>query len=554
MVCKYLWDNNICLDLLLNRTSDNPEIMELIQLFLSSQLEIFVSTAQIPGLNYMFYRQRKETGVDKSIVNIEWTNFMKLIKFVKSPSYIDIENSLAKSDLEDYQITLSAETIGAKIITADKALLKKCTDAITTKQAIKEIQSVKAEKITFLDLKSINDSFEPGIEQAIDRVLKSGWYLLGTEVKAFEQEYAEYIGTKHCIGVANGLDALRLILKAYIELGIMKAGDEIIVPANTYIASILAISDNRLVPVLVEPDLETYNIDSYKIEAKITERTKGIMIVHLYGQNAMHPEIQRLVDKYDLKLIEDNAQAAGCRYTKKEVSQLVPILRECTTEETLCNTVYNTVKPCVPKKTGSLGNAAGHSFYPGKNLGCLGDGGAVTTDDDELAAVIRALANYGSSKKYKNDYKGLNSRLDEIQAAILRAKLPRLDVDNQRRREIAQYYCDHIINAAVSLPHNNNFSLFTSNCSLTHVWHIFIIRTANREKLQNYLTENGIQTLIHYPTPPHQQRAYKEWNSLSFPITEQIHNEVLSLPISPVMTNKDFEKIVEVLNNFKEKL
>ena len=536
MACKYLWDNNICLDLLLNRTTDNPEIMELMQLFLSSQLEIFVSTAQIPGLNYMFYRQRKETGVDKSIVNIEWTNFMNLIKFVKSPSYIDIENSLAKSDLEDYQITLSAKTIGAKIITADKALLKKCKDAITTKQAIKEIQSVKADKITFLDLKSINDSFEPGIEQAIDRVLKSGWYLLGTEVKAFEQEYAEYIGTKHCIGVANGLDALRLILKAYIELGIMHEGDEIIVPANTYIASILAISDNRLVPVLVEPDLETYNIDPYQIEAKITERTKGIMMVHLYGQNAMHPEIQRLVDQYNLKLIEDNAQAAGCRYT---VSHSV-----------------NIEEHSVTIKTGSLGHAAGHSFYPGKNLGCLGDGGAVTTDDDELAAVIRALANYGSNKKYKNDYKGLNSRLDEIQAAILRAKLPRLDADNQRRREIAQYYCDNIKNELITLPIPN--SQFIIRNFPAHVWHLFVIRYTNRTKLQAYLTENGIQTLIHYPTPPHHQQAYKEWNQLNFPITEQIHNEVLSLPISPVMREEEIEKVVEVLNNyslyFKDKL
>lgn len=368
--------------------------------------------------------------------------------------------------------------------------------------------------IKFLDLKSINDSFEPELSQSIYRVLDSGWYLLGNEVNAFEQEYAEYIGTKHCIGVANGLDALRLILKAYVELGIMKEGNEIIVPANTYIATILAITDNRLKPVLVEPDLNTYNIDPTKIEDKITERTKGIMIVHLYGQCAMRPEIQQLVDKYNIKLFEDNAQAAGAFYQGK--------------------------------RTGSLGNAAGHSFYPGKNIGCLGDGGAVTTNDDELAAVIHALANYGSNKKYVNAYQGLNSRLDEIQAAILRTKLPRLDADNQRRREIAQYYLNNIKHPEIILSKVDALN----NLKLSHVWHIFIIRTKHRDKLQQYLTDNGIQTLIHYPIPPHQQLAYKEWNDLSFPITEQIHHEVLSLPISPVMKDEEVKIIVEIINRF----
>lgn len=373
--------------------------------------------------------------------------------------------------------------------------------------------------INFLDLKAINDSFEPELSVAIKRVLDSGWYLLGNEVKAFEQEYANYIGSKHCIGVANGLDALRLILKAYIEIGVMQEGDEIIVPANTYIATILAITDNRLVPVLVEPDINTYNIDPIKIEEKITERTKGIMIVHLYGQNAMHPEIQRIVDKYNLKLIEDNAQAVGAYYGEK--------------------------------RTGSIGNAAGNSFYPGKNLGCLGDGGAITTDDDELANVIRALANYGSNKKYHNDYQGLNSRLDEIQAAILRTKLPRLDADNQRRREIAQYYCENINHPEITLPSNYSFRTSRSLSAVEgHVWHLFIIRHLRRDELQKYLTDNGIQTLIHYPIPPHQQLAYKEWNRLSYPITEQIHNEVLSLPISPVMSDEEFKRVVEVFNSY----
>jgi dTDP-4-amino-4,6-dideoxygalactose transaminase len=317
------------------------------------------------------------------------------------------------------------------------------------------------------------------------------------------------------------LDALRLILKAYIELGVMHEGDEIIVPANTYIATILAITDNRLKPILVEPDIKTYNLNPFLIEEKITIRTKGIMLVHLYGQNAMHPEIQRLVDKYSLTLIEDNAQAAGASHRGK--------------------------------RTGSLGNAAGHSFYPGKNIGCLGDGGAVTTNDDELAAVIRALANYGSNKKYVNDYQGLNSRLDEIQAAILRTKLPRLNADNQRRREIANYYLENIKNPDIILPHSfirDNLEPETLNLELSHVWHIFIIRTSNRDKLQYYLTNNGIQTLIHYPIPPHQQLAYKEWNKWSFPITEKIHKEVLSLPISPVLTDGEITKITNFLRQY----
>lgn len=363
--------------------------------------------------------------------------------------------------------------------------------------------------IKFLDLKAINDSFEPELSQAIKRVLDSGWYLLGNEVKSFEQEYSNYIGTKHCIGVANGLDALRLILKAYIEMGIMKEGDEIIVPANTYIASILAITDNRLIPILVEPDLNTYNIDPFLIEKKITERTKGIMIVHLYGQNALHPAIQRLVEKYNLKLIEDNAQAVGAYY--------------------------------VEKRTGSLGHAAGNSFYPGKNLGALGDGGAVTTDDDELADVVRTLANYGSKIKYQNLYIGLNSRLDEIQAAILRTKLKRLDKDNQRRREIAQYYLENIVHPDMILP---------QFIPQSYNGHVFVIRIPFRDQFQKYLNENGIQTLIHYPIPPHKQLAYNEWNNLSFPITELIHQQVLSLPISPVMTNEEVLEVVKRVNNY----
>lgn len=365
--------------------------------------------------------------------------------------------------------------------------------------------------IKFLDLKAINSSYEPELSQSIKRVLDSGWYLLGNEVKSFESEYSHYIGTNYCIGVGNGLDALRLILRAYIEMGLMQEGDEIIVPANTYIASILAITDNKLVPVFIEPDINTYNIGPFKIEEKITERTKGIMIVHLYGQNAMHPKIQRLSEKFNLKLIEDNAQATGAFYGEK--------------------------------RTGSLCDAAGHSFYPGKNLGAIGDAGAITTNDKELATIIRAIANYGSNKKYVNDYQGLNSRMDEIQAAVLRIKLKRLDEDNQKRQEIAQYYIENITNSEIILPR------IDSNKN-THVWHLFVIRNKQRDKLQSYLIEKGIQTLIHYPIPPHKQKAYKKWNGLSFPITEKIHDEVLSLPISPLMSKEEVMVVTKIINKF----
>jgi dTDP-4-amino-4,6-dideoxygalactose transaminase len=431
--------------------------------------------------------------------------------------------------------------------------------------------------VKFLDLKAINDSFEPDISLAVKRVLDSGWYLQGNEANAFEKEYAAYIGTKHCIGVANGLDALRLILKAYIEIGQMTEGDEIIVPANTFIASILAISDNHLTPVLVEPDINTYNIDPLKIEERITEKTRGIMIVHLYGQNAMHPEIQRLMDKYNLKLIEDNAQAIGAFYNGKlEIEndklkvQTSSIQYPASPSDqghpggqhpassiqypasSIQHPATSNQQPAT-RRTGSLGHASGHSFYPGKNLGCLGDGGAVTTNDDELASVIRALANYGSNKKYICDFKGLNSRLDEIQAAILRVKLSRLDADNQRRQEIAQYYCENITVRDIVLPCNStHFEPETLNFKPPHVFHLFVVRHPLRDKIQKYLAEKGIQTLIHYPVPPHKQLAYKELNSLTLPMTEKIHNEVLSLPVSPVMTEHEVKDVVNALNHFRD--
>lgn len=376
--------------------------------------------------------------------------------------------------------------------------------------------------IPFLSLKRINAQYATELKQVAAEVIESGWYLLGERVKIFEQKLSEYIGVKHSIACGNGLDALRLILRAYIELGMIKEGDEIIVPANTYIATILAITDNRLKPVLVEPDINTYNLDISIIENYITEKTKAIMVVHLYGQVCWNNNLEEIAKKYNLLIIEDNAQAIGALY-------LDPISKQL-------------------KRTGSLGNAAGNSFYPGKNLGALGDAGAVTTNDDRLAEVVRALGNYGSKQKYINDYQGFNSRMDEIQAAFLTVKLKYLDEENQKRREIAQFYCENIKNDKIILPIDSKKIKITEY--LSHVWHLFVIRTKERDKLQKYLAEHGIQTLIHYPIPPHKQKAYKEWNNLYFPITEALHHEVLSLPMSPSLHFSEIKKVIEVINNY----
>jgi dTDP-4-amino-4,6-dideoxygalactose transaminase len=388
--------------------------------------------------------------------------------------------------------------------------------------------------IKFLDIQKINAQYAEELKQAAAEVIDSGWYLLGERVQQFEENLAAYIGVKHAIGVANGLDALRLILKAWMEMGIMQEGDEVIVPANTYIASILAITDNRLKPVLVEPDINTYNLDISLIEQHITSRTKAIMVVHLYGQVCWSEELEAIAKKHNLKIIEDNAQAIGAIEGKgrKEKGE---------------------------RRTGSLGHAAGFSFYPGKNLGALGDGGAVTTNDDELVQVVRALANYGSTKKYVNDYQGLNSRLDEIQAAFLNVKLKYLDAENQHRRQIAEYYCENIQKPDIILPVSPDFfniPQLTPNPKtqtpnpLSHVWHLFVIRHPHRDALQKHLSENGIQTLIHYPIPPHKQLAYKQWKDFSFPVTEKIHNEVISLPMSPVLTDDEIKKVVQVINQY----
>lgn len=360
--------------------------------------------------------------------------------------------------------------------------------------------------IKFLDLQKINNRFRDEMDTRIKEILDVGWYLSGKWNDTFAKNFAAFCGTKHAVGVANGLDAINLIIRGY-GFG---PGDEIIVPANTYIATILAITENGCTPVLVEPDMNTYNIDVEKIEEKITPRTRAIVVVHLYGQAVQMAKIWELAKKYNLKIIEDAAQAHGAIYDGKRV--------------------------------GNLGDAAAFSFYPGKNLGALGDAGGVTTNDTELFQRICAIANYGSDRKYHHIYKGVNSRLDEIQAALLDIKLPHLDADNARRREISKYYRENITNPKIILP-----KTYDENA---HVWHIFAVRCENRDELCKYLNDHDVQTNIHYPTPPHKQGAYSEWNDMSFPLSEEIHRTVASLPMSPVLTDAEVQTVVDLVNKF----
>ena len=369
--------------------------------------------------------------------------------------------------------------------------------------------------IPFLDLKDINQQYRSELIEACTRVIDSGWYIGGAELESFEQNFAEYCGTQFAIGVANGLDALILTLRAWKELGKLQDGDEVIVPSNTYIASILAITANNLTPVLVEPDLATYNIDPLKIEQAITSKTRVILPVHLYGQLAAMSEIMAIAQQHKLLVLEDSAQSHGAQTQGK--------------------------------KAGHWGHASGFSFYPGKNLGALGDAGAITTNDAELANMLKALRNYGSHEKYKNLVPGVNSRLDEIQAAMLDIKLKFLNEEIQHRRQIANLYLTGIKNPNIELPLTD----INAETYEQHVWHLFVIRTQNRDALQQHFTENGIQTLIHYPIPPHKQQAYKEWNDLSYPISEKIHAEVLSLPIGPTLSLEEAQKVVDLCNQFQ---
>lgn len=370
--------------------------------------------------------------------------------------------------------------------------------------------------IKYLDLQAVNHPYE----HAADEVLRSGWYLRGEQTRRFEQHYADYIGTKHCIGCGNGLDALTLILRAYKEMGVMNDGDEVIVPANTYIASILAVTENNLTPVLVEPDIHTLQIDDSLIEQAVTKRTRAIMIVHLYGRCAFTSRIGDICRRYGLKLIEDNAQAHGCRPVQAPPE--------------------NGMGGATIRLTGSLGNAAAHSFYPTKNLGAFGDAGAVTTDDDELAAIVRSIGNYGSARKYVFDHIGRNSRLDEVQAAILDAKLRDLDTMNDRRRALARVYINKVKHPDITIP----------QCDRDSVYHIFPILSPRRDELQQYLLQHGVGTEIHYPIPPHRQQCYNGWHQLSLPVTERIHAEELSLPCNPAMTIEEASHVADLLNSF----
>lgn len=370
--------------------------------------------------------------------------------------------------------------------------------------------------VPFLDLKAINGQYRDDLVEAATRVIDSGWYIQGTEVRAFEEEFANYCGSKHCIGVANGLDALTLTLRAWKEMGKLKEGDEVIVPANTYIASILAITENRLKPVLVEPDEVTYNLCPRKTAEAITPNTRAIVAVHLYGRISPMSELMQLAEEHALLVLEDAAQAHGASIGGR--------------------------------KAGSWGHAAGFSFYPGKNLGALGDAGSVTTNDGELARTLRALSNYGSHTKYENVYRGVNSRLDEMQAALLRVKLRHLEAEIRRRREVALAYAQGVNHPTI---HNPIAAGGTPETLESHVFHLYVIRTMHRESLQAHLSNTGVQTLIHYPVPPHQQQAYSAWNSESYPVTESIHLEVLSLPVSPVMTSAQVQSVIDACNSFE---
>jgi len=385
-------------------------------------------------------------------------------------------------------------------------------------------------RVDYLPLSRITAMRASEIHQAVSQVIDGGWYLRGEATEQFERAYAEYIGTSHCIGVANGLDALTLILRAYKELGVLRDGDEVIVPANTFIATVLAITENRLVPVFVEPRLDTYQIDDRLLEQAITPRTRALMLVHLYGRPAYTPLIAAFCQNHHLLLLEDNAQAHGA---------LVPYAAILSQPSRTSS--QPSLPSSQPSRTGSLGHAAAHSFYPGKNLGALGDAGAVTTSDPQLAALIRSLGNYGSSRKYVFDYVGRNSRLDELQAAVLSVKLKYLDLDNTRRRQIAHHYIKEVQNPLITLPTPSE-----------SVYHIFPVLCRRRDELQNFLAEKGVGTVIHYPIPPHRQACYsQQFGRLSLPVTEQIHREELSIPCHQAMTDDEVATVIDLLNRFR---
>lgn len=500
----YILDNDFLIDIFNEESKTKESYLSILEYLIKNKIG-YVSSSSITKLEYLINKFHSEK---KSI----FRTLLNKLNIAKTPSYIVFDNKLAQLDLGNYLIELSAMALGAFVITSNKNFLKESDIAISPAEFFEmEEKEEKKINVPFLDLKQINFEKYAELEKAYDDTMRSGWFILGKQEEEFEREFAEYCGAKYCIGVGNGLDALVLILEGYKKLGILNKGDEVIVPANTYIATILAVSKADLAPVLVEPDIQSYNIDPSKIEEKITKKTKVILPVHLYGQCAAMEEISHIAKNYNLLLIDDCAQAQGAVYKGK--------------------------------RTGNLAHASGFSFYPGKNLGALGDAGAITTNNQELAETIKAIRNYGSHIKYQNLFKGVNSRLDELQAAFLREKLKTLNTENEKRREIAEYYLQNIKNESISLP---KFVVRES-----HIWHVFIVRCSERDRLKEYLKEHNIGTVIHYPIPPHKQDAYSEWNNLSFPITEKIHREVLSLPISPVMSVEQIKYVVEIINQFK---
>lgn len=505
---NFLLDNNIIIDNLVGaRSSLYPTTKQVYEELCANQsYDAYISSSSLDNIEYVLFSELKKTlqlsnKQTNAIVHAAIKDLLIYVKIAKTPSYIEIDFE----DIEDSLIIASAKAIDAKVITRDMGMIKKYPDiALHVDDFIKQHQE-KAQNIPFLDLKAAQQDLSSELEQSFDRTLNSGWYILGNEVKQFEQEFAEYCEAEHCVGVGNGLEALHMILRAY---GIGE-GDEVIVPSNTYIATWLAVNYAGAAPVPVEPDESTYNIDPIRIKAAITPQTKAIIVVHLYGQPADMDAINAIAKKHNLKVIEDAAQAHGARYKGKRV--------------------------------GSLGDAAGFSFYPGKNLGALGDGGAVTTNDADLADKVRVLCNYGSRVKYHNEVKGFNSRLDELQAAFLREKLKQLDEWNERRAKVAKRYLDCLAGKSLGLPFIPDW------CS--PAWHLFVIRHPRRDQLQRTLGDAGIGTLVHYPIPPHLQVAYKAdgWTKGSFPIAEQMADELLSLPMGPHINVQQVNHVCEIL-------
>jgi dTDP-4-amino-4,6-dideoxygalactose transaminase len=505
---RVLLDSNLVLDYLLGRKQINALWEKLPLYLIQHQIPFCLAAHQIATIEYVFIREAKRLGFwEKPQAKQLWLRFFNKATILKTPALFDREHPLAKRDIEDYQIHLAAEAAECLIITRDIEFARLSGRCLTPEAFFSIIIAKTIGSVHFLDLKTSHVELHSEFEVAFERTLNSGQFILGNEVSQFEHEFAAYCQAKHCIGVGNGLDALHLILRGF---GIGK-GDEVIVPANTYIATWLAVSYAGATPVPVEPDEHTYNIDPERIEAAITINTKAIIAVHLYGQPADMNAINAIAKKFNLKVIEDAAQAHGALYHGKKV--------------------------------GSLGDAAGFSFYPTKNLGALGDGGAVVTNDDELAGRVRLLRNYGSRQKYLNEIQGFNSRLDELQAAFLRVKLPKLDQWNVQRQRVAQLYLQQ-------LATQQNLGLPTISERITPVWHVFVIRHPQRDLLQQYLKQASIETLIHYPVPPHLSGAYRQQYPVHLPITERLATEILSLPMSPFLDEIQVQYVIETLSCF----